>query len=261
MGDMSLAALRAAFIDVAMPTPPPSETRRYLRSLWRGVLLGLFCVAATLMFRQGLIPPALNPLPALDLAEADPWFVDWRLAALRHDPQLCRRVLVQPQAVAEPIPDNPPKQGCGWENSVRMTAAGGVHAAFDKATCEAAAALALWLAHEVQPLAQELFGQRVAALQSLGSYACRNIVGNPLWKDIRSEHALANALDISGFTLAGGRQISVLQHWKGSGPEGRFLRAAHERACRYFHVVLGPDYNAAHQNHFHLDRGLFWRCK
>jgi hypothetical protein len=25
-------------------------------------------------------------------------------------------------------------------------------------------------------------------------------------------------------------------------------------------VVLGPDYNAAHNNHFHLDRGLFWRC-
>jgi len=241
--------------------PPPPKRRPIRRLLWQVVLAAFVGAGAALLFRQGLIPSVLNPLPALDLAEEEPWLVDWRLAALRQDPQLCRRVLVQPQIVAEPIPDNPPKQGCGWQNSVRMTAAAGVHAAFDKATCETAAALALWLAHDVQPLAQELFGQRVTSLHSLGSYACRNIVGNALLKDIRSEHALANALDISGFTLAGGRQISVLQHWKGSGAEGRFLRAVHERACRYFHVVLGPDYNAAHQNHFHLDRGLFWRCK
>jgi hypothetical protein len=261
-GNDSLAVSDPAFIDAGMPqSPPPSETRqRHFRLAW---LIGLALVLAgmALLFRQGLVPAALNPLPALDLGQADAWFVDWRLSALKGDPSLCRRVLRQPYIVAEPIPDNPPKQGCGWINSVRMTSAGGVHAAFDKATCEAAAALTLWLTHDVQPIAQELLGQRVVALQTFGSYACRNIVGNPLWKEIRSEHASANALDISGFTLAGGRQISVLNAWKGTGVEARFLRAVHERACRYFHVVLGPDYNAAHYNHFHLDRGPFWRCK
>jgi len=237
---------------------PTASTRRL--PLFGLILILLFGIGAAFLFRQGLVPPALNPLPALDLSEADAWFVDWRLAALKHDPQLCRRILAQPQISAEPIPDNPPKQGCGWTNSVRMSSAGGSRAAFDKATCEAAAALALWLTHDVQAIAQEVFGQRVASVQSFGSYACRNIIGNPFWKDIRSEHATANALDISGFTLAGGRQIGVLQHWKGTGAEARFLRAVHARACRYFHVVLGPEYNAAHNNHFHLDRGLFWRC-
>jgi hypothetical protein len=242
-----------------MPTsPPPNKRRRF--PLFSLVLVLLLGIGTAVLFRQGLVPAALNPLPALDLSQADAWFVDWRLAALKHDPQLCRRILAQPQISAEPIADNPPKQGCGWTNGVRMTSAGGVHAAFDKATCEAAAALALWLTHDVQTMAQEIFGQRVVSIQSFGSYACRNIIGNPFWKDIRSEHATANALDISGFTLAGGRQIGVLQHWKGTGAEARFLRAVHARACRYFHVVLGPDYNAAHNNHFHLDRGLFWRC-
>jgi hypothetical protein len=236
----------------------PTRTRRF-PLLWL-ILLVLIGLGGAALLRQGLVPPALNPLPALDLAQSEAWFVDWRLAALKHDPQLCRRILAQPQISAEPIPDNPPKQGCGWTNSVRMSSAGGVHAAFDKATCEAAAALALWLTHDVQAIAQEIFGQRVVAIQSFGSYACRNIIGNPFWKDIRSEHATANALDISGFTLAGGRQIGVLQHWKGTGAEARFLRAVHARACRYFHVVLGPEYNAAHHNHFHLDRGVFWRC-
>jgi hypothetical protein len=246
-----------------MPKSPPPVGRRprRFRPFWLIVLLMPVCGAgAALLFRQGLVPAALNPLPALDLGQSDAWFVDWRLAALRHDPQLCRRVLTQPYVAAEPIPDNPPKQGCGWLNSVRMTSAGGVHAAFDKASCETAAALALWLTHDVQPIAQEMLGQRVVAIQSFGSYACRNIVGNPVWKNIRSEHATANALDISGFTLAGGRQIGILQHWKGAGVEARFLRAVHERACRYFHVVIGPDFNAAHRNHFHLDRGLFWAC-
>ena len=249
------------------PLPLRTHPRRFrprprrFPPFWLLVLLAPVLGAGTaLLFRQGLVPAALNPLPALDLGQADAWFVDWRLAALRHDPQLCRRVLTQPYIVAEPIADNPPKQGCGWLNSVRMTSAGGVHAAFDKASCETAAALALWLAHDVQPIAQEMLGQRVVAIQSFGSYACRNIVGNPVWKNIRSEHATANALDISGFTLAGGRQIGILQHWKGTGVEARFLHAVHERACRYFHVVIGPDFNAAHRNHFHLDRGLFWRC-
>jgi hypothetical protein len=242
-----------------MPTSPQPKTRRFF--LLRLCLLVLLGFGVAFLFRQGMIPAVLNPLPGLDLGQADPWFVDWRLSALRRDPGLCRRILAQPQISAEPIADNPPKDGCGWTNSVRMTAAGGAHAAFDKATCETAAALALWLTHAVQPLAQDMFGQRVTSIQTFGSYACRNIIGNPLWRDIRSEHATANALDISAFTLANGRQISVAQHWKGTGVEGRFLRAAHARACRYFHVVLGPEYNAAHHNHFHLDRGLFWRCR
>ena len=68
-------------------------------------------------------------------------------------------------------------------------------------------------------------------------------------------------MDIGGFSLADGRQISVERSWRGSGKEAEFLHAVHSRACRYFRVALGPDYNAAHSNHFHLDRGFLSRCK
>ena len=33
------------------------------------------------------------------------------------------------------------------------------------------------------------------------------------------------------------------------------------RACRYFRVAIGPEFNEAHWNHLHFDRGIFARCK
>ena len=38
-----------------------------------------------------------------------------------------------------------------------------------------------------------------------------------------------------------------------SGPKTDFLRAAHASACKVFGTVLGPEANAAHRNHFHVD--------
>ena len=220
----------------------------------------LLLASVSLAFRQGLIPARFSPLPALDLAVARPWMADWRLAELRHEPELCRRVLKAPQIEAGPIADNPLKDGCGWTNSVRTTSVGNARLSLDKLTCETAAALALWMQHEVQPLAGQLLGQRVASVQHLGSYACRNIRGSTVWRHAKSEHATANAIDIRAFSLADGRQISVLKSWSAGDADARFLHAAHQGACRYFRVALGPAYNAAHRDHFHLDRGLLKRC-
>ena len=36
-------------------------------------------------------------------------------------------------------------------------------------------------------------------------------------------------------------------------PKAQFVLYLHEEACRRFGTVLGPDANAAHKNHFHLD--------
>ena len=36
-------------------------------------------------------------------------------------------------------------------------------------------------------------------------------------------------------------------------PESAFLRAVHEGACKIFGTVLGPEANAAHRDHLHLD--------
>jgi hypothetical protein len=228
------------------------------RSAWLFVLLA---VAVFFIMRQGLIPPALSPLPALDLSVPNAWFVDWRIAEVGRDRALCHRVLRPPVISAQAVSANPIKNGCGWENAVRISSAGGASLSVGTVSCEVAAGIAMWIAHDVQSVAQEIFGSRVRSVQHMGTYACRNVIGRKWWYPSRSQHATANALDVSAFTLANGRQISVARHWSGTGPEARFLREIHARACRYFRVAIGPEYNAFHRDHFHYDRGSLSRCK
>jgi hypothetical protein len=77
----------------------------------------------------------------------------------------------------------------------------------------------------------------------------------------RSQHATANAIDIAGFVLRDGREVRLAQDWTGTGFEAAFLRAVRDGACRWFRGVLGPDYNAAHHDHFHFDMGPWRVCR
>jgi Extensin-like protein C-terminus len=82
-------------------------------------------------------------------------------------------------------------------------------------TCILAKALSAWLNESVQPQAKASFNSSVTKLH-VGSYTCRNRNGGadqPL-----SEHALANALDISDFVLVSGEQIAVVDSWPSDKP-------------------------------------------
>lgn len=235
--------------------------RKTGRAVSRLLLLALVSLVVVAAFWFGFVPQRLSPFSPLSLDEPSPWFLDARLATLRHDPMLCHAVLSAPNAIASPIAAKPYNQGCGWSNGVRVSNAGGAEIGLNPVTCEVAVAAALWVKHEVQPVAQKIFGKRVTKVRDMGTYDCRNIVGNKRWVDMRSQHATANAWDIAGFTLEGGQYISVQRDWRGSKAEARFLHEVHARACRYFRVALSPDFNAAHHDHFHLDRGPMWRCQ
>jgi hypothetical protein len=123
--------------------------------------------------------------------------------------------------------------------------------------CAVTAAMALWTRDVVQPAARKYFGQRVVALENLGSYNCRKIAG----QRAQSEHSTANAIDISAFILADGTRVSLLNDWKDEDVRSEFLHAVRDGSCGLFSTVLSPDHNAAHANHFHLDlaaRPLGW---
>ncbi len=232
------------------------------RRLFSKILLFLILfVAISGGYWFGLIPYRLSPFGTVSLDARPAFFVDPKLSVLRFDSALCKAVLAEPHIDASPIPDRVSDNNCGWVNAVRFTRAGGVQIGVNPLTCEMAAALSLWVEHEVQPLAREMYGQEVVKLDDMGTYDCRNIVGNRIWKGIRSQHAAANAIDISGFTFADGRSISLIRDWKGKGRDSDFLREVHRRSCRYFRVSLGPEFNKAHANHFHFDRGLMWTCR
>lgn len=127
--------------------------------------------------------------------------------------------------------------------------------------CEVALPLSQWVEGPVQAAAQRWFGAAVVRVESMGSYSCRNVVGNSVSASKLSEHARANAVDIGGFILSDGRRVSVLGGWHGAEDESGFLHEIHDAACHDFITVLSPDYNAAHANHLHFDMGGSQFCR
>ena len=85
-------------------------------------------------------------------------------------------------------------------------------------------------------------------------YMCRN-VNNGKTGNL-SFHAFGDAVDVMGFTLEDGRTIDVKTAWPGTVPDGsQLIRFAHAAACTRFTTVLGPEADAQHQDHLHLDLG------
>ena len=98
--------------------------------------------------------------------------------------------------------------------------------------------------------AEQMLGSPLVKIETMGSYSCRNIAGS----EQRSAHARAEAIDVSAFVLADGRRIVLKRDWQGGDAATReFLRVVHKSACKRFGTVLGPEYNAAHEDHFHLE--------
>lgn len=227
----------------------------------RGFLLFmlLLTLAAAAWLRGWVeLPPRWNPWAPMDLGEPPNFLSGFKLSRLRDDPQRCLQALETSQLRFEPVADSLPAPGCPLNNSVRLQGGGELALGRDfLASCPLAAAFALFERHGLQPAAQQVYGQPVERIEHYGSFACRNIGGSTR----RSQHASANALDIAGFRLRDGTRITLARDWKGSERERRFLRQVRDAACGPFNAVLGPDYNAAHQDHLHLDMGSFRICR
>ncbi len=205
------------------------------------------------------IPDRWNPWAPLVIAETPNFLTRYKLARLSQNADLCRSVLSQARIRYTPLPDRETGPGCGFTNAVRVEATSASIGEPFALSCRSAVSLAMWEHHVLQPAADAHFSQRVARLQHFGSYACRNVYGREDAR--RSQHATADALDLAGFVLGNGRRISVQNDWPDQSNEARFLRDIHRGACGYFDTVLGPDYNDAHRDHLHFDRGSFRVCR
>ncbi|HEX2881486.1 MAG TPA: extensin family protein [Polyangiaceae bacterium] len=110
----------------------------------------------------------------------------------------------------------------------------------------------------IQEEALRHFGSRVRRIVHVGTYSCREMAQYPGWV---SEHSYANALDIKDFELHNGRTISVLRHYSASRDPraSEFLHTVLHRAYHenFFSVALGPDFDALHRDHFHLDQARY----
>ena len=155
----------------------------------------------------------------------------------------------------QPLPDTYAAPGCNTLGTVQLIALAGDRAPLGIANigavqCNVAKAFGDWARFGVDRAARQILNSPVVRIETMGSYSCRNVAGSQQ----RSAHSRAEAIDVSAFVLADGRRIVVRNDWQSSDAATReFLRVVHTSACKRFGTVLGPDYNSAHEDHFHLE--------
>jgi hypothetical protein len=173
----------------------------------------------------------------------------------RPEARQCLSQLGMTQASFTPVPDKYFDRGCSTLNSVQLASLRSDDATLALAnlgpvTCPLANTFAAWARYGVDRAARQVLGNPLVRIETMGSYSCRNVAGTAR----RSGHASANAIDVSAFVLADGRRITVLDGWRqGTPAERQFLRIVHASACKRFGTSLGPEYNAAHANHLHVE--------
>ncbi|MES2493557.1 MAG: extensin family protein [Pseudomonadota bacterium] len=173
----------------------------------------------------------------------------------RPEARACLATLGRTDAGFSPLPDQYFGAGCSTLNTVRLVSLRSDAAQLGvtnlgPVTCPLASSFAAWARFGVDRAARQILGSPLKRIETMGSYNCRTVAGSARL----SAHATANAIDIAAFVLEDGRRISVQGDWPTGDPQSRaFLQTVHASACKRFGTVLGPAYNAAHHDHFHLE--------
>lgn len=144
--------------------------------------------------------------------------------------------------------------GCGVEEPVKVTSVSGIALSQPiTVDCRTAVTFNAWVEQALIPLTRKL-GGGVREITIFASYACRprnNQRGAKI-----SEHGKGHAVDVGGFTLANGVELTVLDDWN-DRQHGALMQQLHRVACGPFGTVLGPKSDRFHQNHFHFDTARY----
>jgi hypothetical protein len=167
-----------------------------------------------------------------------------------------RGVAFEPHVMKDDHPDTNPELTCHVDDPLYLESpvhgvtleSGGKETKRVLGSCRMAGA--------VVSTADDLVPHGVVAMQHMGTYNCRVIAGTSKL----SQHASGDAIDFGGFRLEGGVTYTLKEHWEHddttpSTPGGKFLYAAAHRWYDKFiwNIILTPNYNAAHDDHFHVD--------
>jgi hypothetical protein len=202
-------------------------------------------------------PRAYDPFALPDLAQKPNFLTDWQMRLVDLKAADCELVLQRAGLAAALRPVRNAGGNCEVAGAVAVSQFSKARIKPEVMRCAIAARLYLWERHDLQVLSRKYFGQTVAEILHFGSYSCRTIRG----RASMSEHATANAFDISGFKLADGRTISLRRDWTKGNNDSQFLRAARDSLCNWFSATLSPDYNTDHADHFHVDMGWWQTCR
>lgn len=208
------------------------------------------------------LPRAWDPFAVLSVTDGPTWVTRYKLARLAANPEACFAVLRQAQKEGYLSYTRPgTQQGrCPLIDPVRITRFGDVTLSTTFfSSCALAVRSTMLVTQVLKPLAISELGTPLTRIDHLGSYACRNIYHRAEGR--LSEHATADAWDLSGFRLQNGERISVLAHWSAIEKRSRWLHLVFARSCDLYGSALGPEYNAAHASHFHFGTRGFGLCR
>ena len=224
-----------------------------------GKALGLYALALFLLFGAIYIavPSQHNPLRPLKISEPIGFATYGKLTRAKRNPNACFAALESGDLDFSRIPNLETGRGCGFLNALTLPPETTPFGTELSMTCHQAAAVHIWKKQVVLPAAIEIMGSEITEIGTYGTYACRNVAGSRR----RSEHAQANAIDVWGFRFEDGRTVTVKANWGKDTTAGEFLDEVFSGACRVFSVSLGPNFNAAHADHFHLDMGPGNMCR
>ena len=148
--------------------------------------------------------------------------------------------------------------GCGAAAAVIVSSIAGVEIVPPaELSCDMAEALHGWVSSSAVPAARQHLKKKLIKINNASAYVCRRRNNSKTGK--LSEHAKANALDISTLGFDDGSTISIKGDWSGLkqliglSAQGNFLRQIRRDACLRFTTVLGPGSDAYHGDHFHID--------
>ena len=227
-----------------------SKIRKFVSFLATFLILTVAGLATYSTFRDS---PQDLPWTSLKLNDPIGFFTGRKLAELTGEYAKCQQMLDEVGVNYQLFPATGSGE-CRRDQNISIVPGNGAQISYSPSrlapSCPVVAALKVWEDQVVQPAALKHFGQKVSNVRHLGSFSCRPIAGTDNW----SEHATANAIDIAGFVLADGQQITLIGDWTGNDKEARFLREVRDGSCDLFSTVLSPDYNAAHADHFHFDQ-------
>lgn len=198
------------------------------------------------------LPPQFNPFTPLAVTDPPGWMTQLKMKRLASDPDACLAVMRRAQQAGwVTFSEQPAVTGnCPLSHPLRIQRFGPVSLSSSfLASCPMAVASTMYALRSRQQTARDMQSPLVR-ITHVGSYACRNIYHRAQGR--LSEHATADAWDVTGFQLADGQRLEVSRHWQQPGQKAAMLHTLWRGGCEVFGNALGPDYNTAHASHFHL---------
>lgn len=219
------------------------------------IVITLLALAAwwSLPWLKSHLPAQWNPFIPLNVTDPPGWITRYKLQQLKGDPQTCLAVLqrASAQGLVSFREEPQPKGECTIAQPIRISKFGPVSLSSSfLASCPMAVASTMYVTRSHQLLQQTEVASPLRRIEHVGSFACRNVYHRQQGQ--RSEHATAEAWDITAFQLANGRWLRVAKNWQEPASESAALHILWRNGCASFGNALGPDYNAAHASHFHL---------